>query len=81
MDTTDNSLRHQVEKAQAEAKRIKKAKTEAKLIDILNHTHWIENNNDTITCARCGTWFHRDDRYFYMRYCPYCGKKIAASEG
>ena len=38
--------------------------------------HWIENNNDTISCSRCNTWFHKDERYSYMRFCPYCRAKM-----
>ena len=25
-------------------------------------------------------WFHKDDRYPYMRYCPYCNVKMIESE-
>lgn len=42
--------------------------------------HWIDNNNGTISCSNCHTWFNKDDRYSYMRYCPYCNIKMAESE-
>lgn len=42
--------------------------------------HWIDNRNGTISCSSCQTWFHKDDRYSYMRYCPYCTTKITESE-
>ena len=38
--------------------------------------HWIDNHNGTISCSHCNTWFHKDDRYSYMRYCPYCTVKM-----
>lgn len=38
--------------------------------------HWIDNNNGTISCSYCYTWFYKDDRYSYMRYCPYCGSRM-----
>lgn len=42
--------------------------------------HWIDGNNGTISCSRCGTWFYKDSRYPYMHYCPYCNVKIVESE-
>jgi DNA-binding FadR family transcriptional regulator len=42
--------------------------------------HWIDNHNGTISCSSCHTWFHKDDRYSYMHYCPNCKVKIAESE-
>ena len=38
--------------------------------------HWIDNHNGTISCSCCKTWFYKDDRYSYMCYCSYCGKKM-----
>jgi len=38
--------------------------------------HWIDNHNGTISCSHCHTWFYKDDRYYYMLYCPYCGEKM-----
>ena len=38
--------------------------------------HWIDNNNGTISCSYCHTWFNKDDRYSYMYYCPNCGAKM-----
>ena len=38
--------------------------------------HWIDNHNGTISCSHCNTWFNKDDRYFYMRHCPYCNVKM-----
>ena len=58
---TDNNLREQ---------------EKAKMFDALKYAHWVNNNNGTITCSHCGTWFNKDDRYFYMRYCPYCNKEM-----
>lgn len=43
--------------------------------------YWIDNNNETISCSSCHTWFHKDDRYSYMRFCPYCRAKMEESEG
>lgn len=42
--------------------------------------HWIDNNNGTISCSYCHTWFNKDNRYYYMRRCPYCGTKNGESE-
>ena len=42
--------------------------------------HWIDNNNGTISCSYCYTWFYKDDRYSYMRYCPYCGAEMESEE-
>lgn len=42
--------------------------------------HWRDNYNGTISCSSCHTWFHKDDRYSYMRYCPYCGIKMKEGE-
>lgn len=53
-----------------------------KIVDTLeeiNHAHWIDNHNGTISCSSCHTWFHNDDRYSYMRYCPYCNVKMKES--
>lgn len=38
--------------------------------------HWIDNHNGTISCSCCHAWFHKDDRYSYMRYCPNCDAEI-----
>lgn len=38
--------------------------------------HWIDNNNGTISCSYCHTWFYKDDRYSYMHCCPNCGDKM-----
>lgn len=43
--------------------------------------HWVDNNKDAITCSSCHTWFNKDDRYSYMRFCPYCNAKMKESEG
>lgn len=41
--------------------------------------HWIDNRNGTISCSLCQTWFHKDDRYSYMHYCPNCNAKMTES--
>lgn len=54
-----------------------------KIIDALNATRsarWLENGNGTITCSHCHTWFYKNDRHSYMRYCPYCNIKMVESE-
>ena len=59
------------------------SESQQKIVDTLeavNCAHWIDNHNDTISCSRCQTWFHKDDRYSYMRYCPNCNVKMAESE-
>ena len=43
---------------------------------MVNRAHWIDNYNGTISCSYCHTWFNKDDRYYYMRYCPSCGAKM-----
>ena len=45
-------------------------------LEAVNRAHWIDNHNGTISCSYCSTWFYKDDRYSYMDYCPYCGKKM-----
>ena len=59
------------------------SENQQKIVDALeavNNAHWIDNHNGTISCSSCHTWFHKDDRYSYMRYCPYCNVKMAESE-
>lgn len=46
----------------------------------LERAHWIDNHNGTISCSCCHAWFHKDDRYSYMRYCPNCGAKMEAEK-
>lgn len=60
------------------------SESQQKIVDALRAVslaHWIDNNNGTISCSHCNTWFHKDDRYSYMRYCPYCNIKMTESEG
>ena len=45
-------------------------------LEAVNCAHWIDNHNGTISCSYCSTWFYKDDRYSYMNYCSYCGKKM-----
>ena len=59
------------------------SENQQKIVDALegvNNAHWIDNHNGTISCSYCHTWFNKDDRYSYMRCCPYCGIKME-SEG
>ena len=42
--------------------------------------HWIDNFNGTISCSCCHTWFHNDDRYSYIHYCPNCGARMDEDE-
>lgn len=59
------------------------SESQQKIVDALeavNHAHWIDNLNGTISCSYCHTWFNKDDRYSYMRYCPFCNVKMAESE-
>lgn len=42
--------------------------------------YWIDNNNGSISCSYCHTWFYRDDRYSYMHYCPKCGCRMYAPQ-
>lgn len=59
------------------------SESQQKIIDSLeavNRAHWIDNHNGTISCSHCRTWFHKDDRYAYMRYCPNCGEKMGGCE-
>jgi PHP family Zn ribbon phosphoesterase len=32
--------------------------------------------NKTVVCSNCQTWFNISDRLVFMRYCPYCGRKM-----
>ena len=50
-----------------------------KFRDAVNNAHWIDNHNGTISCSHCHTWFNKDDRYSYMRFCPYCNVRMAES--
>ena len=55
------------------------SENQQKIVDVLeavNHTHWVDNHNGTISCSHCRTWFYKDDRYSYMRCCPYCNVKM-----
>ena len=45
-----------------------------------NGAHWIDNHNGTFSCSQCYTWFYKNDRYAYMRCCPYCNVKMTESE-
>ena len=33
-------------------------------------------DNKTIVCSNCQTWYNISDRFVFMRYCPYCGRKM-----
>ena len=53
--------------------------SQQKIVDSLeavNRAHWIDNHNGTISCSYCNSWFYKDNRYSYMHYCSYCGKKM-----
>lgn len=65
--------------AKNELKRIEKKYKEPQA-EAVNNAHWIDGHNGTISCSRCSTWFYKDSRYPYMRYCPYCNVKIVESE-
>lgn len=52
-----------------------------KALRAVNHAHMIDNHNGTVSCSHCHTWFYKDDRQYYMRYCPYCNVKMVESEG
>ena len=45
-------------------------------LEAVNCAHWVDNHNGTISCSYCNTWVYKDNRYSYMHYCPYCGKKM-----
>lgn len=49
-------------------------------LEAVNRAHWIDNHNGTLSCSYCDTWVYKDSRYSYMRYCPYCGKKMVEDE-
>ena len=49
-------------------------------LETVNRAHWIDNHNGTLSCSYCDTWVYKDSRYSYMRYCPYCGKKMVEDE-
>lgn len=36
---------------------------------------WVENDNGTYSCNRCGSWIPNEQHY-YARYCLYCGAKM-----
>lgn len=61
---------------------VKFTKEQERVIEILNESNesnygkWFDNYNGTITCNKCHTWFHKDDRYEYMCHCPYCGSRM-----
>ena len=62
---------------------MKFSENQQKIINALedvNNAHWIDNHNGTISCSHCHTWFNKDDRYYYMHYCPYCNEKMIESE-
>ena len=55
------------------------SENQQKIVDSLeavNREHWIDNHNGTISCSYCNSWFYKDNRYSYMHYCSYCGKKM-----
>lgn len=48
--------------------------------EVVLRPYWIDNLNGTISCSHCHTWFNKDERYPYMRYCPYCNVEMTESE-
>lgn len=59
------------------------SESQQKIVDALSavsHAHLIDNHNGTVSCSHCHTWFYKDDRQYYMRYCPYCSVKMVESE-
>lgn len=48
--------------------------------DSVNSAHWLDNDNGTISCSHCHTWFYKNNRYSYMRNCPYCRAKMEIEE-
>lgn len=36
---------------------------------------WKDNENGTISCSECGTWFPKE-REPFMRFCGYCGASM-----
>ena len=57
--------------------------SQQKIVDILevvNNAQWLDNHNGTVSCSSCHTWFYKNDRYSYMRYCPYCNVKMKESD-
>ena len=38
--------------------------------------HWINNDNGTMSCSECHTWFSRDCQSKFMNYCGYCGTRM-----
>lgn len=50
------------------------------MITFCKNAHWTNNDNGTVSCSHCHTWFYKDDRYSYMRCCPYCGAKMESEE-
>lgn len=58
---------------------VKFTKEQERLIEALNESNdgkWIAYYNGSIACNKCHTWFHKDDRYYYMLHCPYCGSRM-----
>ena len=38
--------------------------------------YWINNDNGTMSCSECHTWFSRDCQSKFMNYCGYCGTRM-----
>lgn len=43
------------------------------------HACWKDNNNGTVSCSRCSTWFQKE-RVPYLHFCGYCGAKMDGEE-
>ena len=42
----------------------------------LQKGYWINNDNGTMSCSECHTWFSRDCQSKFMNYCGYCGTRM-----
>lgn len=52
--------------------------TKLKLLPSVSQSqgHWINNDNGTMSCSECHTWFSRDCQSKFMNYCGYCGTRM-----
>ena len=46
---------------------------------LVKHGHWNDNQNGTVSCSRCSTWFPKE-REPYMYWCGCCGAKMGGEE-
>lgn len=49
---------------------------DAVAINPIERPHWIDHGNGWVSCSRCHTSFPKLDRFDFMHFCSFCGRKM-----